>query len=96
MKNKENDMYPKVEAWKQSGMNMTEYAASIGMKKAAFEYWVRKFRNAQKKRDAGFVEIFPTLPMQKDQKTVKPMPMQEHQGEIVFSFANGMSIRVSF
>jgi hypothetical protein len=34
--------------------------------------------------------------MQKDQKTVKPMPMQEHQGEIVFSFANGMSIRVSF
>jgi hypothetical protein len=89
-------MYPKVEAWKQSGMKMTEYAAFIGMKKAAFEYWVRKFRNAQKKRDAGFVEIFPALSKQKDHKTVKSMPMQEHQGEIVFSFVNGMSIRVSF
>lgn len=96
MKNKEKDMYPKVEAWKQSGMNMTDYAASIGMKKAAFEYWVRKFRNAEKKRDAGFVEILPTLSKEKEQKPSVQMPMQQHQGEIVFSFANGMSIRVSF
>jgi transposase-like protein len=96
MKNNEKDMYLKVEAWKQSGMNMTEYAKSIGMLKAAFEYWVRKFRNAQKKEDAGFVEILPTLSKEKEQKPSGQMPMQQHQGEIVFSFANGMSIKVSF
>ncbi|MDO8897016.1 MAG: hypothetical protein Q7V19_05150 [Bacteroidales bacterium] len=96
MKNNDQDMYPKVEAWKQSGMNMAQYAQSIGLNKAVFEYWVRKFRKGQKKEDAGFVEILPTMSKEKEQKPSGQMPMQQHQGEIVFSFANGMSIKVSF
>ena len=96
MKNQDSNMHPKVEDWKQSGMNMTEYAASIGMKKAAFEYWVRKFRDAQKKTDAGFVEIFPPAAKANQQKPLVQRATEQSQGEIVFSFANGMSIKVSF
>lgn len=96
MKNQDKNMYPHVEAWKQSGISMSAYGQSIGMQTAAFEYWVRKFRKAQKKEDAGFVEILPALSKEKEQKPSGQMPMQQHQGEIVFSFANGMSIKVSF
>jgi len=96
MKNQDSNMLPKVEAWKQSGMKMAEYAQSIGMQTAAFEYWVRKFRKAQKKEDAGFVEIFPAAAKSKGQKPSVQRSADQHQGEIVFSFANGMSIKVSF
>ena len=96
MKNQDSNMHPKVEAWKQSGMKMADYAQSIGMKKAAFEYWVRKFRDAQKKKDTGFVEIFPAAAKAKVQKPMVQRATEQSQGEIVFSFANGMSIKVSF
>ena len=96
MKNQDSNMLPKVEAWKQSGIKMAEYAQSIGMQPAAFEYWVRKFRNKQKKSDVGFVEILPTYSKQKEQQPSGQMPTDQHHGEIVFSFANGMSIKVSF
>jgi len=96
MKNQDSNMLPKVEAWKQSGMKMAEYAQSIGMQPAAFEYWVRKFRDAQKKKDAGFVEIFPVAAKANQQKPLVQRAIEQPQGEIVFSFANGMSIKVSF
>jgi len=89
-------MLPKVEAWKQSGMKMADYAHSIGMQPTAFEYWVRKFRNAQKKKDAAFVEIFPEASKAKQQDPLVQRTIEQSQGEIVFSFANGMSIKVSF
>jgi transposase-like protein len=89
-------MYPKVEAWKQSGMKMADYAKSIGMTRTAFEYWVRKFRRAPKKADAGFVEIFPAATKGKYQEPSAQRAVDHSQGEIVFSFANGMSIKVRF
>lgn len=96
MKNQDSNMYPKVEAWKQSGMKMADYAQSIGMSRAAFEYWVRKFRKAHKKADAGFFEIFPIVTKGEEKKPSVQRVVDQPQGEIVFSFVNGMSIKVSF
>ena len=96
MKNQDSNMYPKVEAWKQSGMTMADYAQSIGMNRTAFEYWVRKFRNAQNKKDVGFVEIFPSAAKAKQQRPLAQRAIEQSHSEIVFSFANGMSIKVSF
>jgi transposase-like protein len=89
-------MYPKVEAWYQSGLSLSEYAQSIGMSKSAFEYWARKYRNAQKNKVGGFVEIFPTSSNSMEQNPLAQKVAAQPQGEIVFSFANGMSIKVSF
>jgi len=96
MKNQDQNMYPHVEAWKQSGISLTAYAKSIGLQSATFEYWVRKFRNEQKKADAGFVEILPTMSKQEGPKRSGQMPTEQRQGDIVLSFANGMSIKISF
>ena len=96
MKNQDKNMYPHVEAWKKSGISMSAYAQSIGMHAAAFEYWVKKFRKAQKKADVSFVEILPTSLKQKGQKRSGQMPTEQHQGDIVLSFANGLSIKISF
>lgn len=96
MKNQDKNMYPHVEAWKQSGLSMSAYAKSIGMQPAAFEYWIKKFRKQQKKTDVSFVEILPTSSQQKGQKRSEQMPTEQRQGDIVLSFSNGMSIKISF
>lgn len=88
-------MYQKIEAWKQSGMSMTSYSKSQGMRTSGFQYWVSKHRKAHKKDHTEFVQIFPSA-------KAKPQPMQaqhptveQNQGDIVFSFANGMTIRIN-
>ena len=96
MKNQDKNMHPHVEAWKKSGISMAAYAKSIGMQKAAFEYWVKKFRKEQKKADVGFVEILPASSQQKGRTRLGQMPTEQRQGDIVLSFANGMSIKISF
>ena len=96
MKNQNKNMYPHVEAWKQSGISLTAYAKSIGMQPAAFEYWVKKFRKEQKKADVGFVELLPASSQQGVLTQSGQIPTGQPQGNIVLSLANGMSIKISF
>lgn len=92
---KAKEMYSKVEACKQSGLSMVAYAQSIGMSASGFEYWVRKYRKEHKKVNDAFVQIFPSIEVNPEQKRFEHPPVERSQGEIVFSFANGMTIRVS-
>lgn len=92
---KAKEMCTKVAAWKQSGMSMIAYAQSIGMSPSGFEYWVRKYRKEYKKLNDEFVQVFPSIEGNSEQKRFQHPPVERSQGEIVFSFANGMTIRVS-
>jgi len=90
---KSKEMFLKVEAWKRSGLTMSEYAQSQGYTASGFEYWVRKYRKQFKKDNAEFVQIFPSAKTKTD--PIEPHAVKQSQGEIVFSFASGMTITIN-
>lgn len=91
---KEKEMYQKIEAWKQSGMSMTSYANSQGFTASGFEYWVRKYRKHIKK-NIEFVQVFPSAKAEPQPMQAQHLSVEPSQGEIFFSFANGMTIRIN-
>lgn len=91
---KQKEMFSKVEAWRRSGMAMSAYAQSQGYTASGFEYWVRKYRKQIKKEDAEFVQLFPPAKSNTNPIQQQP-PVKQSQGEIVFSFANGMTITIN-
>lgn len=88
-------MYPKIEAWKQSGMSMTSYAKSQGMRASGFQYWVSKHRKEHKQDHTEFVQVFPSAKAKPQPMQVQHPTVEQNQGDIVFSFANGMTIRIN-
>lgn len=92
---KEKEVYLKVKAWEQSGMSMTSYAKSQGMSVSGFKYWVDKHRKAFKKEPTEFIQIFPSVKADPSQMQQQYPPVEHKPGEIVFSFANGMTIRIN-
>jgi hypothetical protein len=86
-------MFAKVDEWKKSGKSMREFAASVGLSKSCFEYWVRKKR----KMSVGspeFVELVasdnPAVSMQQSSNN-NEIPSQ---AQIVFTFPSGMCVKV--
>jgi hypothetical protein len=77
-------MFAKLDEWNKSGQTLREYAASIGLSKSAFEYWVYKRRKSLSNSPA-FVELSPM---------VKPKVIIEARAQIVFTFPSGMCIKV--
>ncbi|MDY0077212.1 MAG: hypothetical protein RBR87_08035 [Bacteroidales bacterium] len=90
---KSKEMFSKVEAWKRSGLTMSEYAQSQRYTTSGFEYWVRKYRKQFKKDNAKFVQVFPSAKTNSD--PIEQQAVKQSQGEIVFSFANGMTITIN-
>ncbi len=86
-------MYAKVNEWKKSGKSMREFAASVGLSKSCFEYWVRKKRKISVSTPE-FVELAtstnPVVGMQQSSKNIELAP----QAQIVFTFPDGMCVKV--
>lgn len=92
---KKNEMYRKVKAWELSGMSMTSYAKTQGMRVSGFKYWVDKHLEERKKESTEFVQIFPSVKANPRPMQEQYPPVEHNSGEIVFSFANGMTIRIN-
>jgi hypothetical protein len=87
-------MFAKVSEWKQSGKSVREFAASAGLTKSTFGYWVRKKREMSKKK-ASFVELAPSSkPMQIHDSFTETRLSDRHQASIVITFASGMTVQI--
>lgn len=86
-------MFAKVDEWIKSGKSMREFAASVGLSKSCFEYWVRKKQKASLS-SPEFVELVtsdnPVVSMQQSSNHNKIPP----QAQIVFTFPGGMCVKV--
>ena len=94
MKNqKATAMFAKVDEWEKSGKSMREFAASKGLSKSCFEYWVRKKRKISVSTPE-FVELAtstnPVVSMRQSSQNIEVAP----QAQIVFTFPGGMCIKV--
>ena len=86
-------MFAKVDEWKNSGQPLREFAASIGLSKSAFEYWVYKRRKSLSNSPA-FVELSPLVKPRVSIEATSKHPEPDAQAQIVFTFPGGMCIKV--
>ena len=86
-------MFAKVDEWQDSELTLREFAASIGLSKSAFEYWVSKRRKSLS-NPPSFVELSPLVnPRVIIESTSKHSEPDAH-AQIVFTFPSGMCIKV--
>ena len=86
-------MFAKVDEWKNSELTLREFAASIGLSKSAFEYWVRKKRQASAISPA-FVELSPLVKPRVIIEATAKHPEPDTRAQLVFTFPGGMCIKV--
>jgi hypothetical protein len=86
-------MFAKVDEWKNSELTLREFAASIGLSKSAFEYWVSKRRKSLSNSPA-FVELSPMANPRLIIEATPKHPEPDAQAQIVFTFPSGMCIKV--
>jgi hypothetical protein len=87
-------MFAKVDEWQDSELTLREFAASIGLSKSAFEYWVYKRRKSLT-NSPTFVELSPLVkPRVIIEATPKHPEPDATQAQIVFTFPSGMCIKV--
>ncbi|MEI6436838.1 MAG: hypothetical protein WCP32_18590 [Bacteroidota bacterium] len=86
-------MFAKVDEWKNSGQTLREFAASIGLSKSAFEYWVSQRRKSLS-NPPFFIKLSPRVnPMVIIEATPKHR-VPDTPTQIVFNFSSGMCIKV--
>jgi hypothetical protein len=86
-------MFAKLDEWNKSGQTLREYAASIGLSKSAFEYWVYKRRKFLSNPPA-FVELSPLVKPRMIIGATPKHPEPDVQAQIIFTFPGGMCIKV--
>jgi transposase-like protein len=86
-------MFAKVEEWRNSGKTLREFASTLGLSKSAFEYWVRKKREASANSPA-FVELSPMVKPRVITEATSKHSEPDAQAQIVFTFPGGMCIKV--
>jgi hypothetical protein len=86
-------MFAKLDEWNKSGQTLREYAASIGLSKSAFEYWVYKRRKSLSNSPA-FVELSPMVKPKVIIEATPKYPEPDARAQIVFTFPSGMCIKV--
>jgi hypothetical protein len=86
-------MFAKVDEWQESELTLREFAASIGLSKSAFEYWVYKRRKSLS-NPASFVELSPLVNPRVIIETTPKQLEPDAQAQIVFTFPSGMCIKV--
>jgi hypothetical protein len=86
-------MFAKVDEWQDSELTLREFAASIGLSKSAFEYWVSKRRKSLS-NPPSFVELSPLVNPRVIIETTPKHPEPDAQAQIVFTFPSGMCIKV--
>ena len=86
-------MFAKVDEWKNSGQSLRVFASTIGLSKSAFEYWVRKKREASG-NSPSFVELSPPVKSKLIVEVPSKHPKPDAQAQIVFTFPGGMCVKV--
>ena len=86
-------MFAKVDELKESGQTLRSFATSIGLSKSAFEYWVYKRRKSLS-NSPGFVELSPLVKPRVIVEAAPKHPEPDAQAQIVFTFPNGMCVKV--
>ena len=86
-------MFVKVDEWKKSGQSLREFASTMGLSKSAFEYWVRKKRQASAISPA-YVELSPLVKPRVIIEATAKHPEPDTQAQLVFTFPGGMCIKV--
>ena len=86
-------MFAKVDEWKNSGQTLREFASTLGLSKSAFEYWVRKKREASANSPA-FVELSPVVKTNLSVEACSKHTDTDSQPKIVITFAGGMCVKV--
>jgi transposase-like protein len=86
-------MFAKVDEWKNSGQTLRSFASTLGLSKSAFEYWVRKKRQASGNSPA-FVELSPPVKPKVSIEGSSKYQDPDAQAQIVFTFPGGMCIKV--
>jgi hypothetical protein len=86
-------MFAKVDAWKNSGQTAREFASSIGLSKSTFSYWVSKRRKSLR-NSLAFVELATVVTPRVMIDATPKQPEPDAQAQIVFTFPNGMCIKV--
>lgn len=86
-------MFAKVEEWKKSGTTMREFAASVGLSKSCFEYWIRKKREIRS-GSPQFVELIPIVKPKAGNGVPSENNESSHQAHIEFTFPSGLCVKV--
>ena len=92
---KTKEMFLKVDAWKQSGMTILAYAQIQGLSVSSLKYWIYKQRKDLGKDQADFVELFPSAKSNPNPAQPQRLSVGQQQGEVVLSFANGLTITIN-
>ena len=92
---KTKEMFSKVDAWKQSGMTILAYAQIQGLSVSSLKYWIYKQRKDLGKVQADFVELFKSAKSNPNPAQPQRLSVGQQQGEVVLSFANGLTITIN-
>ena len=92
---KTKEMFSKVDAWKQSGMTILAYAQIQRLSVSSLKYWIYKQRKDLGKVQADFVELFPSAKSNPNPAQPQRLSVGQQQGEVVLSFANGLTITIN-
>ncbi len=86
-------MFARVDEWERSGQSMREFASSIGLSKSTLTYWVRRKRKSSGKTPS-FVELSSVVRPKVSIEANANQPVADAQAQLVFTFPDGMCIKI--
>ena len=86
-------MFAKVDEWKYSGKTLRAFAASHGISRSCFSYWIRKRQEALNS-SPKFVELLPSANPIVGKVSPSEKPQAAPGVQIVFTFPSGLCVKV--